>query len=680
MEEYIVRRDINRDESPFFVSEMERYVGETITPVYRLGISYPYYHGFKWNPNWLERKEEINSKQLSEMETQAFWIEGEPSDVLRTLSEIGGYTWMSGLPVLPIEDDPDHSEEFTERIGIVGSKVFRYSETSDLPTCKISDINSDYEEVTVQSTLSQGKEIYVARSYSVRPNRLSFLSLYYGSVYAIPKDFDLDATYGIVVKPDGTLIKDDQPNGRPVFNYRKCIEYLYGTGSAKHNYKSGGSYCYIEDGEVVTTDSSLIQAIDIDADGNYNHVITAESNVTAINLYVPSEDSVTNRPVTMLSLDNLTKNRVFYYHKNLETQEVYYDFDIKIVVPKAQAVRGSIVFKALPSNAGYKRFYQDGQLEDGTSSRMGWMYKSSPFVSPSPFVSQSGRKWVMVNDNSSRSSIYDYHGSRSYRKPFDVFGTWSFGVEVEKQDEVARDYAAKFGGQLGFFAAERDGSLDDGGVEFITPVMPLFDKEYVDEKMRQNKWILDASLDAEGEARAANCGGHITISREGYDGSELLEAMHPFIPLLYSIYTKRLNKRYSLARKKDDVGTDRQAFDCEEDTLEIRLFSGIPSYKSMMFRIDLVRWIAKRIDEGGYTWKKVGKDLLDDKSELYGILRQVYTKSQISKKYLLHAVIGSLYEEEDFDESEVKTSYAEALAQAVTDRSVRKFLNREFGV
>jgi hypothetical protein len=258
------------------------------------------------------------------------------------------------------------------------------------------------------------------------------------------------------------------------------------------------------------------------------------------------------------------------------------------------------------------------------------------------------RSWDNAVNNSTRGNIFGYHASSRYRAPFDATietGKWYFGIEAEKQDSNARAYASYLGGKCDGWGAERDSSLGSGGVEFISPILPLHNGTLVRKNFQQHRWMLDAKLDDNDNANRTSCGGHITISKGGMSGRDLLNHLHHFVPFFYSLYIGRLNTGYGGAVTKGDVSHTRRAFNLKPFGVEIRIFSGVPSMEGAWWRVQLLQVIADMIDSGEVqSYKDVANALVTSKHPLRKVMRKMYDSKRIRDKFALVLAFGNMYE------------------------------------
>lgn len=247
-----------------------------------------------------------------------------------------------------------------------------------------------------------------------------------------------------------------------------------------------------------------------------------------------------------------------------------------------------------------------------------------------------------------RSGIFGYHCSGNHRSQYDAHmedGKWYFGIEAEKQDSLAQEYASYLGGKCGQWGAERDSSLGRGGAEFISPILPLHNGSLVRKNFQQHRWMLDAQLNDNGNSDRTRCGGHMTISKKGMNGRELLTHLHHFVPMFYSLYIGRLNTNYGGAVTKSDVAHSRRAFSVKSFGVEIRIFSGVPSMEGAWWRVQLLQVITDMIDSGEIqSYKDVANAMVTDKHPLRKVMRKMYDSKRIRDKFFLVLSLGNMYE------------------------------------
>jgi len=195
------------------------------------------------------------------------------------------------------------------------------------------------------------------------------------------------------------------------------------------------------------------------------------------------------------------------------------------------------------------------------------------------------------------ASIMSYHYSqwhpeveKQFTKLMDsTEGAVNFGFEAEKvHEELAEDgIAMKLAHETGY-KKEYDGSLGSEGFELISPVLPLFNQQVIDESISPVRELLNADTND-------RCGGHINISKNGFNSRDILKAVKGSLPILYMIYEKRMGNRYCEAKKFSTYLRRPQKYSAcylkNNSILEVRLFPAIKNTSVLQNRIELMRMI-----------------------------------------------------------------------------------------
>jgi hypothetical protein len=121
--------------------------------------------------------------------------------------------------------------------------------------------------------------------------------------------------------------------------------------------------------------------------------------------------------------------------------------------------------------------------------------------------------------------------------------------------------------------------------------------------------------------------------------------MRGIVPLMYAMYERRLNNRYCSARSWTKYfgryKTKYSAFYLKNDNiLEIRLFSAVKDSTTLMWRVRLLQSFAALY---GKNVSSVLLKMADINSELYQVLNEVYTRSQIAEKIQLAYKYARIY-------------------------------------
>ena len=222
------------------------------------------------------------------------------------------------------------------------------------------------------------------------------------------------------------------------------------------------------------------------------------------------------------------------------------------------------------------------------------------------------------------SNIVSYHYSGWHpeiEKQFLKFmdktpNAWNFGFEAEKMDS---DYAEtgnaiKLAHTTGY-KKEYDGSLGSDGFELISPILPLFNQQVIDESIVPVADLLSANTDEK-------CGGHINLSNNSITSRDILKGIKGSVPLLYSLYDKRMNNRYCQAKKFGTYLRNPSKYSAlyikNPSVLEIRLFPAIKNKKVLQNRIELLRIITSELF--GKTPSKVIVEMATPTSQLHNLL------------------------------------------------------------
>ena len=234
---------------------------------------------------------------------------------------------------------------------------------------------------------------------------------------------------------------------------------------------------------------------------------------------------------------------------------------------------------------------------------------------------------------------YDYHS----QKPKRIYTNAQFkiGVEIEKESyEGACHQAPKIYSRFGW-VKERDGSLDSSvGYELVSPCYSLFSSKLYQEAEQIEREFPDL---INGEASSA-CGGPIHFSKKDTRGHNLLEMYCGYLPLLYAIYKSRTKQTYSMAKDKDemkDSGEKYQAVRVLNDRIEFRIFPAVKNLKSLKWRIDLLRYMAKNPTESPL---KVVNDLCDKRTSIHKLFLEIFSEQTIYKRAIDTLIMAKRYD------------------------------------
>ena len=251
------------------------------------------------------------------------------------------------------------------------------------------------------------------------------------------------------------------------------------------------------------------------------------------------------------------------------------------------------------------------------------------------------------------------HGRHGYhegpRNDFSGDAKFRFGVEVEKEDEAPIDNHDLDDVDSMGWSREEDGSLDsDSGFELVSPTYDLFGDRFDDDLGIE---ILADHINAD---VSTNCGGHMGFSVQGLSGSEVFDRYNGFFPLLLAMYRHRLKGTWSKIRGNKALkrGRDKySAVNVRYDYIEFRVFSAVPSVKTLLWRRDLMRIMAKNPKKGVMWW--IGQ-AMNENTATHQHLRKVYSTDKIRLVCAYAAAIAERMNGRDYgqyvhfmDESEV---------------------------
>ena len=246
------------------------------------------------------------------------------------------------------------------------------------------------------------------------------------------------------------------------------------------------------------------------------------------------------------------------------------------------------------------------------------------------------------DDDDDDGYLAQYHsGSREWR--VDKTTPWTMGFEVEKEDKDVR--RSCFHDDLpNDWTKERDGSLSDSsGFELISPVYNLFDRLHEDDIAAST--LLRNHINAK---HSTSCGGHIHIGSKLYTTEQLFEGISGFLPVLYSLYEKRLSVNYCKAKKKHEyLNRDKySAVFVRDTTLEFRIFPAVKSVDNLYWRVELLRIMVSNF---GKSEHDVLRMLCDRKSILHQHISKAVGDDKMLSKVALFVKYSSLYNDADLD-------------------------------
>jgi hypothetical protein len=160
---------------------------------------------------------------------------------------------------------------------------------------------------------------------------------------------------------------------------------------------------------------------------------------------------------------------------------------------------------------------------------------------------------------------------------------FTIGFEIEK-NQLSRNAVREYELFCGF---ERDASC---GYEAVTHVLPLLPAGQWRTKVYDMIYKAERIIDDRYSPSDKRCGGHITISCKGLDGTELLCRVRKNAGVILALFRNRLQNRYCGENKRLDplhYGGRYQVALVKGDCLEFRLPSRFESVKQVMRRYEL---------------------------------------------------------------------------------------------
>lgn len=191
------------------------------------------------------------------------------------------------------------------------------------------------------------------------------------------------------------------------------------------------------------------------------------------------------------------------------------------------------------------------------------------------------------------------------------------GFEVEKEDtSILEDLHAPDLLDATDWAAVSDGSLGSGGFELVSPIFNLHETNF-SSKFQKVKEYLNADY-------SDNCGGHINYSNELETPRQMAESISGYLPLLYAMYPKRIQKRWCIMKPKNELleSSDKyQAVCMKRNRIEFRIFPAVKNVEQLVWRAELIKIFDLNRCE---SESDVLSAICDPKSELNQHLRKVY--------------------------------------------------------
>ena len=207
---------------------------------------------------------------------------------------------------------------------------------------------------------------------------------------------------------------------------------------------------------------------------------------------------------------------------------------------------------------------------------------------------------------------------------------FGFGMEIEKGEMPDFEFDKQEIYDTTGAVMERDGSVSNG-FELKTPVYNLFSPK-TEERLALLKDF--ANVD-----NVSNAGGHIGFSMEGKRDEELLDMCSGWVPLIYSMYKKRLDNHYCSGKTIAKLKGDKEKFqsiNLRGKYIEFRVIASVKTYNTVLFRLKFFRLMASNLNR---NFASVIGMAINPSSDLYKLLRQdVYKDDKKFERLIRDAI------------------------------------------
>lgn len=249
------------------------------------------------------------------------------------------------------------------------------------------------------------------------------------------------------------------------------------------------------------------------------------------------------------------------------------------------------------------------------------------------------------NHEESNNLRHRYHSQERERIVNDNT-KFTIGFEVEKEDEDVLTSWDLDDVDATKWCREEDGSLDDdSGFELVSPTYDLMADD-LDEALKQD--ILKEHINA---SFSSSCGGHINFGIVGMNGEEVYNQVKGFVPVILSLYQVRLRNSYCYPRKSYS-NSKSSAVSIKYGYMEFRVFSAVRSVDNLLWRRDLLRYMASNLNKG----------------TLFFIREMLTPTSKLHKHLLKHIDAPTITR---------RAAFTAAMAEALTGTDLSKYVNFE---
>lgn len=234
------------------------------------------------------------------------------------------------------------------------------------------------------------------------------------------------------------------------------------------------------------------------------------------------------------------------------------------------------------------------------------------------YYDDESEEYYAQRESLNKKGLKGYHQSKIEDKSNN--SKIKIGFEIEKEDSNFSDYTNVR--NIGW-DAERDGSLNNNGFELVSAIYNLEDLTQLKEDTEQIAEFLKADY-------SRNCGGHINVSIQDKTKKEVFEMIRGYVPLIYAMYYGRLDNRFSMAKKIEELDQynryDAFNFTKDKGILEFRIFSAVRTREQLIWRAEFIALLFKHHRKGSAS-----------------VLKMLFTDSPI-RKHLL-----KIYEKNKFE-------------------------------
>lgn len=265
----------------------------------------------------------------------------------------------------------------------------------------------------------------------------------------------------------------------------------------------------------------------------------------------------------------------------------------------------------------------DGEYHDNDDLYY-WESDGNYHLEPEDENITDNKLWDYGNGPTEKSFLSDFSPIHNEKK----FG---FGMEIEKNEMPDFNFNAQSLYDETGCVMETDGSVRSG-FELKTPIYNLFSPQ-TDERLKQIEKFANVK-------NVENAGGHIGFSMEGKTDIELLNLCRGFLPLIYSMYKKRLTNTYCEAKKVKDLIAHKdekfQSVRLRGNYIEFRIIASVKTFNTVKFRLELFRIIANNL---GASFGKVLTHCVDINHPLHKLLvSDVYSDYKKFKRLIDDAI------------------------------------------